>query len=296
MKNVLCKMRNILGLVLCLLLIMQFVLPASTSALGLKLSPLLYNETLEKGEKKKGFIDVSNPNDTPVTVVGEVQGFRQTNNNGDLEFFEKPEYQRGIQLDYTEFTLGPREALRLYFLLDANLLPAGGVYGAILLRTVPQGANPDNTSIQPSTRVGTLLVVNNGGGGTKSADIEQIKAPFVQIGKAIQATVVVKNVGGDEGLAFFPELSARAQPFRSTTTQQASLVFPGITRENHLEVPGNYFGIVRLKVGTEGSVKHKWLFVATGYGRLVGLLILIAACTTAGGFAYIRRRSLRKKK
>lgn len=259
--------------------------------MGLKVAPLLYNETLVKGEKKKGFIDISNPNDKPTTFTSEVSAFKQINKNGDLAFYDAPEYKNGITFDYDSFTLGPRESLRMYFLLDANKLPKGGVYAALFFKTSENSLNPDSTSIQPASRVGTLLLVNNGGGGVKDAAIENIDADFFQFGQDIQATTAIKNIGGDSALAFFPKVQSQVQPFGGQNTQTVGLVFPGITRESALKVPGTYFGFVRLRVTAGNSTSYKWVFAATGKGKVIALILLITAFVTAAVLVYFRRRN-----
>jgi len=247
------------------------------SALGLKVAPLLYEEELKDGEKKKGFIDISNPNDQSVVVTTEIKGFQQANNNGNLKFYNQPDYLNGIQLDFTRFRLGPREALRLYFLLDADKLPEGGVYATIFFKTTADNANPDNTSIQPSTRVGTLLLIENGGGGIKNAEITALDANRWQFGNVIKASASVENTGDENGLAFFPTLQAKAQPFGTNKKGQAPLVFPGIKRKVPLKLDGNYFGPIRLTVTTEDSTAHRWIFAAIGHGRWAGPLFIITA-------------------
>lgn len=54
----------------------------SASATSLKISPLRYDTTLSAGEKKKGFVDVTNPSGSDVHVMLTVQAFRQTDNTG----------------------------------------------------------------------------------------------------------------------------------------------------------------------------------------------------------------------
>ncbi len=279
-----------LVLLAILLGIVGFAAARQVGALGLKVAPLLYEETLAKGEKKKGFVDISNPNDAETTFTSEVSGFKQINDNGDLEFYDEPKYKNGITFDYDQFTLGPRESLRLYFLLDANKLPHGGIYAALFFRTSEPGPNPDSTSIQPSTRVGTLLVIDNGGGGIKQADIQEVKAPFFQFGDSIRATAAVKNTGGEQAIAFFPTLQLRIQPFGGGNDQKAPLVFPGITRSSNLEIPGTYFGFVRLRISSGSNTSTKWVFAATGKGKVIAGGVLLTSAVGVGVLIFRRRK------
>ena len=271
------------------------IAPKSTHAIGLKVAPLLYNETLIKGEKKKGFIDISNPNDKSTTFTSEVSAFKQINKNGDLAFYDASQYKNGITFDYNSFTLGPRESLRMYFLLDANKLPKGGVYAALFFRTTENNLSPDSTSIQPASRVGTLLVVDNGGGGIKNAAIEKVDASFFQFGDGVKATTAIKNIGGSSALAFFPSVQTQVQPFGGPSTQTLGLIFPGITRDSTLKVPGTYFGFVRLRVTSGNSTTYKWVFAATGKGRIIALTLFSMAFITAVVLVYIRKRNKPKK-
>ncbi len=248
----------------------------ATHALGLKVAPLMYEETLADGEKKKGFIDISNPDDQTVLVKTEVQAFKQINNNGDLEFYDKAEYQQGIKVDFTEFTLKSKEALRLYFVLDSDALPKGGVYATLLFKTTQGGTNPDNTSIQPATRVGTHLLIENKGGGEKNASIKSVKLPFFQFSEQLQAGAEVSNVGGPKALAYFPNLEFKVEPFGTTIKKRSSLLFPGISRSTQTTLPGNYAGLYKVTISTGDSQRSAWVIAITGFWRWLAPIILVS--------------------
>jgi hypothetical protein len=273
------------------------VTPKNGHALGLKVAPLLYEEKLNSGDVKKGFIDISNPDDIRKTITVEVDGFKQINNNGDLGFHEAPEYQTGIRLDYTTFELGPREAVRFAFQLEANKLPRGGVYGAVLFSSTTSDVNPDATSVKTVTRVGTLFVIDNGGIGARKALVESVKAPFLQINSdGIKANVTVKNIGGQNGLAYFPTIETAVQPFGKSSAKKASLIFPGIARQNEVLKKGSYFGLVRLKINVGNDVRYKWVFVATGKARWVAVGLVLFAVLLGIGLVQLRHYNLRRKK
>ncbi len=270
-------MRKLLFLsLLALVSSVFYVVPVS--ALGAKVAPLLYEIKLTDGEVKKGHIDISNPNDYPTTFAVELESFEQINGSGELAFEPAPAYEQGIKFDYDEFTLDSRESLRLYFTADANKLPKGGVYATAFFRTVEAEAVPDSTSIQPSTRVGTLLLIENGGGGSKVAEISNLDASFLQIGKSVKLTAQIKNVGSNNALAFFPKVTAKLQPYGSKKTKKTELIFPSIERTTTLNLPGSYFGPLRAEVNAGTNQASVWIFAITGWGRAVavGLLIAIA--------------------
>jgi hypothetical protein len=263
---------------LLILLIATFFIASGVHvhALGAKVAPLLYEISLAKGEVKKGYIDISNPNDYETTFIVELESFRQINNTGELAFEAKPEYQQGIKFDYDEFTLGPRESLRLYFTADADKLPKGGVYATAFFRTLEAGAVPDSTSVQPSTRVGTLLLIENGGGGSKVAEVSELNAPFLQIGKSVKLNAKLKNVGSNNALAFFPKVTAKLQPYGSSKTKKTELIFPSIERETTLSLAGSYFGPLRAEVTAGSNQAYIWVFAITGWGRVLAAVLVIA--------------------
>ena len=107
-------------LAVCCLLVGAFFVAPPVSAASLKVAPLEYRTTLKQGEKKKGFIDVSNPTKETVRVRTSAQAFRQIDDNGSLQFFDNEQVSAGVLLDLDEFELGPLEAVRMYFILDST--------------------------------------------------------------------------------------------------------------------------------------------------------------------------------
>lgn len=269
-------MKYLLLLAITLSMIFTFKV-AETHAVGAKVSPLLYEAKIDAGEVKKGYIDISNPNDATTTFSVELESFKQVNNRGELAFESASDYSLGIKFDYDEFTLEPRESLRLYFIIDSDKLPKGGVYATVFFRTIENGVVPDLTSIQPSTRVGTLLMIENGGGGAKRAEISSLEAPFFQIGKSIKVDARVKNTGGENGLAFFPKVTAKLQPFGSENTKKSKLLFPEIERTTPLVLSGSYLGFLRVKAVVGENEAYTWIFAATGWGRLLAVILLTGA-------------------
>lgn len=247
-------------------------------AQSLQIQPLLYKENFKPGEVKKGFINVSNSGASTVTVITEVQAFKQIDNQGNLQFFDSKEVTEAIVPDLKEFQLQPREALRLYFSIDSKKLPGGDNFAALLTRTKGDAQN----GIASNVRVGSLLVIQNGEPGPRNAEIKGISTSFFQWGKGAKAVVQVKNTADpNKTTAFFPIISASLKPFGSNikiaNPPASPLIFAGITRSVNIELPSNVIGIYRMDVSAGKNVESKWVFLITGFWRwvVVGLALLI---------------------
>lgn len=265
---------------------------APVSAESLKIKPLIITENVET-ENKKGFVDISNPTASPVIVQIEVQAFRQVNDQGELEFYADPLVSAGITPDLSEFELGPREELRLYYGVDNQKLPKKQVFAAILARTV--GSKAGQTSIANSARVGTLLILQNGGQELRNGSFVAANISPFQFGDGISGSVTYKNTGtGQAATGFFPQFSASAYPGGPSKTFTGGLLFPGIRRETAFDIPGSYIGIYQLEVKADSNKATQLMLVVTGYWRwLLPLMLMIA-----GGmiFGAIRSRSSRRNR
>lgn len=240
---------------------------------GVQLRPLLYHEFIEPGEKKKGYVDVSNPTNSPLTLRTEVQSFKQVDAEGTLEFFDVEYLPEGVVPDLEEFTLGPKEAMRLYFLIDSAKLPPGDVFAVLFIQTVADGSS----GVAQAVRAGTLMVLENGETGPRDAELRGLDLSFLQIGERISGSVKVKNAADpNKSTAFFPELTFALGPwFEQSTSKQGPLVFAGIERMIDFSVPSNHFGFYELTVSSHGAEVSRWLFVITGWWRWVVLSVLV---------------------
>ena len=251
--------------------------PVPAAALSLKVTPLDYKTTINKGEQKKGFIDITNPDSAPEQVHLSVMGFRQVDNNGALEFYESEQIASGIQLDYTDVEIGSRETLHLAFLLDGDKLPSGDVYGVIFAST----GLPGEAAAKPSVRMGTLFSITNGTPTGRTAEITQLDVPFWQFGQNLTAHIDVKNTADpQQATGFYPDLTVSLQPY-ATKTVSGPLIFAGRTRTVEYRDNGNYFGPLLVSVKTGTSTKQRLVFAVTGYWRqlapiLLGLLVAAA--------------------
>ena len=255
-----------------------------TSAISIQIKPTIYkNVELKKGEKKKSYVDIANPTAMKQTVTLSVKAFRQIDSEGMLQFYDSEQVAKGVQLDLTEFELNPKDVVRVYFLLDGSVLPSGDVFAAIFAETVPR-----DSAVAQSVRVGTLLSIVNGTPSSHSAAINNLNAPLFQWGDGIQATFSVKNTAAkDTATGFFPRLRVALQPY-SEKDIEGPLVFAGIERSVSYRDPGNYFGIMRLNVSTDGGSASRWLFAMTGFWRW--LAPLIALVIVGSVFAILKRR------
>jgi len=269
-------MRRAVGVVfVAALLCLLFAVPSN--ALSLKVAPLEYRTELKTGEKKKGFIDVSNPTSQTVRVTTSAQAFKQTDDNGTLLFYDDEQISAGVQLDLDEFDLGPLQAVRMYFQLDGTKLPTGDVYGAVFFTLDPKV--PKN-GVGQTIRVGTLLSVINGTPGSREAEITDLSVPLLVIGDTVNGSYRIKNTA-EEGTAtgFYPEVALSALPLGEKKTQTSKLVFVGRTRENPFSLKLPPLGFYRIKVSYDDSVKSQWIFVAHPVAIICIAALLVGAFT-----------------
>ncbi len=255
------------------------------SALSLKIAPHSYEASLGKGEVKKGFVDVSNPEYRSVKVRFAVQAFRQAADDGSLQFYDSEQLRAGVKLDYETMTLGPREAYRVYFILDGSKLPEGDVFGAIFATTVPEGAG----SAEQAVRVGTLLLLQNGTPSAHEAHVVGFRAGWLQVGEGLWATIKLKNPAPENAATGFkPKITFASQPYGSKIVD-GPLLFAGRTREVQYTQPGNYFGPMYLKASVGESSRGHVVFAITGYWRWLAPVLLVVALAVLG-WSLKRRR------
>jgi hypothetical protein len=258
----------------------------SVYATGLKVAPLEFKTSLAKGEKKKGYIDISNPSGESISIQTSVQAFRQINNDGGLQFYDDAATASGIRTDLTNFTLGPREALRMYFLIDGNKLPHGDTYAAIFFKTTLKKLR---TGVGQLVRVGSLLSIVNQTPGDRKAKITGVDIPFLQLSDTIEGSYDIKNTGKTSG--FYPEVTISAWPGNSRK-QTSSLVFAGRERENQFTYPSGV-GLHRIEVRYGESSKSMWVVTITPFTIVMILFILLVVGTE---FMLHRRRQKTTKK
>lgn len=267
---------------------------AHASAPGLQVNPLEYQSTLKGHDVANGFIDVANPGDTSVKVVANVQGFRQSDLAGDLSFFTNARISRGIVVGLPQFTLGPRQAVRVAFSVDPNLLPQGGVYAVIFFRTVPPAQSSSTSFVAESANVGTLLLLQNGP-AQRIGKVNEFSLGFWQFGNGISGRGQYANTNiTATPVAFKPVITSYVWPWGRPTKLTGPLVLPGATREFSFHRPGSYFGLLPITLTSSGSSHQtttRWVFAVTGnYGyALIGLAVLAILRLS---YCAIRRRPI----
>lgn len=287
------RMSFALGMLAAILGMAFFVLPQNVFAAGLQIRPLLYNETLQAGETKKGFVDVSNASDSAVTVELSVQGFKQTDDAGDLQFFSSPDIAKGIPLDLQEVHLKAREAVRVYFLIDSKKLPQGDVLAAIFASTKPS----PSSGIATAARVGTLLVIANGTGAPHSAAVTQLSLPMFIFANDISGSLEIKNTADPQAATgFFPTINLTVGPLGKVTQQlKGPLVTTGVTRQVPFHIATNRIGFYKVSATAgSGDGASRWVFVITGWWRSV-VVAVIGAIVLVTGVLLARKRQLRGK-
>lgn len=257
-----------------------FVPAASLASVpSLKVAPLKFQESLVGPDTKIGYIDVSNPTDAAVTVKTSVQGMKQVNERGELAFFDDPALARGVTLASDTITLGPREAVRMPFSLDPRRLPQGGVYGAIFFQSTPTVSTVNANVVYQSVRVGSLLIIDNGGHGLKQGDLKA-RFGFLQFGSGLTGSVRYHNTGkAPKAIAFNPTIQTKVWPWGSWQYTTGPLVFPGNTRPFSVTKTGSYFGLLPVQVRDTATGRHHTVVVVavTGWGRALLAILIIAA-------------------
>ncbi len=293
-------MRHIGGVLAAAVLAALAWAPLARAEAGLQLVPLKYEDTLSGTQIKTGFIDVSNPSDTTVTVVTDVQGFRQADLDGNLAFFADDALKAGIVPDLKQFSLGPRESIRVMFQVNPVKLPRGGVYAALFFRTIPPAVKSNVSYIAEAANVGTLLMLQNGGTTEKVGEIIELKLPFWQFGRGLAGQVQYRNTNRNVGgAAFNPELESQVLPWGRQVKGLGPFIMPQTTRQFSFNRPGAYAGLLPVTVTDTTSGKHvtRWVLACTGWYQLAGLLVallvlvwLMRRWLHRGLVALIRRR------
>jgi hypothetical protein len=249
---------------------------ASADVPGIEASPLEYIDTLSPGHVKIGHIDVSNPGDSQVTILSSVQGFRQSGNDGRLEFFDDASLSNGIKVDLPSFALGPREAVRVGFTVDPSKLQNGGVYAAIFFRTLPPQQNTESSYVAQSANIGTLLELTNGTAGPHYGQVSNVNFNFWQFGNGLLGSIDYHNTDDTSTpLGFRPELTVRVFPWGSNPTLKTGLVLPGATRHFQVVRTGAFLGFLPILITDSATqrVDVRWVFAITGWYQW-GLIVL----------------------
>lgn len=283
-----------------IILLGLMLLPAVASAdVSLQVLPLKYEDTIKPNVVSRGYVEVSNPSDTTVTVTAKVRAFRQTGLDGNLQFYDNAQYQQGIIPDLPEFELGAREAIRESFSVDPSRLPKGGIFAVLFFQTKVTPSSSNNSYITESANIGTLLILQNGPATPTIGKLTRINLPIWQLGKGISGDAVVTNSDQSNGAsAIKSALTTRVLPFGRRSEGTSSLILPGSSRTISISKSGSYFGLLPLSVSLAGGPSQvKWVIAITGIYRYISLPLLIAiGLVIFGTFRYWRTRKKPAKK
>jgi hypothetical protein len=274
-------------LALIFMMVGTFFMQHTAGALSLKVAPLEYRTSLSKGEKKKGYIDISNPTTEKMTVTTSVQAFKQIDDEGTIQFYDDEALTAGVRLDLDKFELGPREALRMYFLLDSTKLPSGDVFGAIFFTTSPVAAK---AGVGQAVKLGTILSLVNGTPGSREATISGLDVPFFNFSSQVQGSYTISNTADPSGsTGFYPQVKLSTAPVGDTKEQAGKLVFAGRSRTNSFSVDLPPLGIYRIEAKYGNSSHSRWVFVMTPLALTVIIILLVLVSV----YHRLQRRRLR---
>jgi len=262
--------------------------PSYVSAAALKVAPLEYRTTLKKGEKQKGFIDISNPSPETVKVQVSVQAFRYIDDKPTLEFYDNEQLSAGVRTDLNSFTLKSRQAIRMFFQIDGLKLPSGDVYATIFFTTQP--AKQQN-GVSQQVKLGTLLSIVNGTPGSRKATITKLDVPFIQIGEEINGSYTMYNPADPrKNTGFYPETSVKLWPGSKEKNETAKLLFAGRSRTNEIQFKDIGFGLHRVRVIFGKESKDAWVFTASN--AAVALMVFVLIVVGAEYALHLRRKKL----
>lgn len=285
-------MKYVAGLIIAVGLLAGMQQTAFAEA-TLQVQPLQNQTALQQSERKKGFVDITNPQPETIKVKFSIAGFRQIDTAGNLSFYDSEQLRAGILLDYDEYTIPAHKTLRLFYVVDGTKLPTGDIFAAIFAQTV----NETTGSATSSVRIGSLLILTNGTPGARQAEVTKLDASWLQTGADINGIVSIKNTApADTASGFFPDITIGLWPFGQTTSVKGPLVFAGNTRQMKFALPSNQLGIYKLTTSYGDTKQSQWMVVVTGFWRWVVLaLIAILPATIFVIIKYTRHRRRRKK-
>lgn len=240
---------------------------SDASALGLKVAPLEYKTTLAKNERKRGFIDVSNPTGSPLNVNVTVRGFRQVKDDGSLQFYEDPLISSGISPELSSIELEPNAAVRMFFTVNGTKLPQGDVYATVFFSTSP---GTFTQGVTDAVRVGTLLSITNQTPGERKAEVTGLDVPFFNFGTTINGSYTVRNTGNPDS-GFYPEVTTTVSG--NEQKKDSLLVFGGRERRNNVSFDVGY-GIHIASV-RYGESEKRTVFVNMAPWHLIVLVLVL---------------------
>jgi hypothetical protein len=270
---------------------------------NIKTNPQNYFFNLTAGETGEGFIDVTNQEDTPVTLAIQLQAANQ-DSRGNLEFREDKDLLGAIVVEPEELTLSPHEVKRVRFEVESDQLRDGPIHAAITWRKVEVTSQDELESefgASGEVRVGpaagsALLIIANNQEVTRRSDIADLKTTFWHLGDSIDSQLTLKNSSPEaDGIAFMPTVKIEYSPWAEAEAVEGPLLFP--RREQVIDVfkKGSYIGPVKVVASdpVSGTQLTRWVFAVTGwYHRLVVLVGIGVVCI---GLIWLISRRAKKR-
>jgi hypothetical protein len=261
------------------------IVPNVNAEPSLNLQPLQYQDSLQKGERKKAYVDVTNTSGEAANVQFYVEGFRQIDDKGNLSFYNDEQLRNGILLDLSEVEIPAQKTVRLFFVVDGSKLPKGDVFAVIFAQVKVL-----ERTATPTVRLGTLISLVNETPGARRAIIDDVRIPFFQFSDRLRGEYTVKNnAGANTTGGYYPDVTVAIDPFHVQYAQKAKLIFAGKSRVSSFSIEDNRLGLYKISVSHQGSKREQWVFMATGPWRVRLIISALAVLIVVAG-VYVWRR------
>ncbi len=227
----------------------------------LQVQPLKYEEKMNLGEVKEGTIDIMNPSKQAETIQVETSSYRMANVTGQLEFYQSQNpnnFEKFVTVSEDRFVLPSGEGKKVTFRLGIPIsAAAGGYYGAIFFRILPQETASDQSKAYTSGRVGTLFLITVGQGEVRQGEVRNFHAlsnPFEQQSKFEFEQLNTSKYDSDpRGLYLKPTGTLTIKNiFGQTKAEQkvtGSYVLPETARKIQTELDNPYlFGLYKAEL------------------------------------------------
>ena len=217
---------------------------------------------------------MSNPTGQRLEISSSVKGFKQIESGQKLSFYDDKQLAEAFVIDSPSFVLEPRQAVRVYFGVDATKLPSGDVLAALLFTTSEPKKGAKGTVVAQSVSVGTLITLQSEEVEHK-AKVQSVEVPFLQLGQRLSGSYSIKNPAeSGTANAFYPAVTIKTDPSGLLLTKTDQLLSAGITRTSSFSSAQNMVGFYKVIVSTEGSSKQVWVFAILGWGWAIAISIV----------------------
>ena len=172
---------------------------SAQAPVSIKISPLTFKYSLDKGEKKSDLISITNRSKFEVQIQSQVEDFVMGDEEGTPQFLPQgsgtTSLATWVKVSLSKFTLAPLETKAVSFQISVPKdAEPGGHYAAIFFKTLPKKAVKE-TTLGVAGRVGTLVLVEVTGEVKKTGEIVEFKAPKIVNRGPVNFKVRFKNTG-----------------------------------------------------------------------------------------------------